>query len=40
MVNEVDRDILEYQGKAVAPDAETRAVSTSSTAVKRCRTWH
>lgn len=28
VVNEVDRDILEYQGKAVAPDAETRAVST------------
>ncbi len=28
MVNEVDRDILEYQGKAVAPGAETRAVST------------
>lgn len=28
VVNEVDRDILEYQGKAVAPGAETRAVST------------
>ncbi len=28
MVNEVDRDILEYRGKAVAPGAETRAVST------------
>ncbi len=28
VVNEVDRDIPEYQGKAVAPGAETRAVST------------
>lgn len=28
VVNEVDCDILEYQGKAVAPGAETRAVST------------
>ncbi|WP_217995387.1 fatty acyl-AMP ligase [Shimwellia blattae] len=27
-VNEVDRDILEYQGKAVAPTKDTRAVST------------
>ncbi len=38
VVNEVDRDILEYQGKAVAPGAETRAVyRLSSTAAKRCR---
>ncbi|WP_240780572.1 MULTISPECIES: fatty acyl-AMP ligase [unclassified Escherichia] len=28
VVNEVDRDILEYQGKAVTPGVETRAVST------------
>ncbi|MFP1484251.1 AMP-binding protein [Escherichia coli] len=35
VVNEVDRDILGSQGKAVAPGAETRAVSTSSTAAKR-----
>ncbi|WP_240780541.1 MULTISPECIES: fatty acyl-AMP ligase [unclassified Escherichia] len=28
VVNEVDRDILEYQGKAVKPGVETRAVST------------
>ncbi|KEA51614.1 acyl-CoA synthetase [Mangrovibacter sp. MFB070] len=27
-VNEVDRDILEYEGKAVAPGKNTRAVST------------
>lgn len=27
-VNEVDRDILEYQGKAVAPGKDTRAIST------------
>ncbi|WP_233149052.1 fatty acyl-AMP ligase [Shimwellia pseudoproteus] len=27
-VNEVDRDILEYQGKAVAPTKDTRAISS------------
>lgn len=27
-VNEVDRDILEYQGRAVAPSKNTRAIST------------
>ena len=37
VVNEVDRDILEYQGKAVAPGAEHAPYRLSSTAVKRCR---
>lgn len=37
VVNEVDRDILEYQGKAVAPGARHAPYRLSSTAAKRCR---